>query len=89
MKIFITLNKYLLAGFWLVFVTLLLAPYLLPISAESSQWVNWIGILLLVVHLLEFFIKRNTLKVRGHSGVMNFVLVMLFGIIYWKPLLEE
>jgi len=32
---------------------------------------------------------RKRLQGSGHSGAMNFLLVMLFGILYWKPLLRD
>ena len=89
MKTFVALNKYLLLGFWLVFVLNLLAPGSLSISASVSQWVNWIGLAMLVVHVLEFVAMRNKLASRGHAGAVNFVQVMLFGILYWKPLLRD
>ena len=85
MNKFIALNKLLGLGFWLVFIVNIFMPF----AAAASQWIMWIGVAMLAVHLIEFVVMRKKLQSHGHSGLMNFVWVMLYGILYWKPLLRE
>ena len=82
---FIAFNKLLLLGFWLVFIVNVFMPF----EGAMDQWVMLIGIAMLSVHLIEFVVMRKQLKSRGHSGLMNFVWVTLFGLFYWKPLLRD
>jgi uncharacterized protein YhhL (DUF1145 family) len=81
---FIAFNKLLLLGFWLVFIVNVFMPF----EGAVDQWVMLIGIAMLSVHLIEFVVMRKQLRSRGHSGLMNFARVMLFGLLYWKPLLR-
>lgn len=85
MNKFIAVNKLLLLGFWLVFIVNIFMPF----AAPAGQWIMWIGGAMLAVHLIEFVVMRKKLLNHGHSGLMNFVWVMLCGILYWKPLLRE
>jgi uncharacterized protein YhhL (DUF1145 family) len=85
MNKFVAFNKLLLLGFWLVFAVNVFMPF----AGAVDQWVMLIGLAMLVVHLIEFFVMRKRLKSRGHSGLMNFVSVTLFGLFYWKPLLRD
>ncbi len=82
---FIAFNKLLLLGFWLVFI----ANIFMPLTGAADQWVMLIGMAMLIVHLIEFVVMRKQLQGRGHSGLMNFVWVTLFGLLYWKPLLRD
>ena len=82
---FLALNKYLLIGFWLVFVVNLV----MPIASDAGQWVLWIGVLMFVVHAVEFLVVRKKLHARGYSGMESLFWVLLLGILYWKPLLRE
>ena len=81
---FIAFNKLLLLGFWLVFIV----NVFLRFEVAMVLWVMLIGIALLSVHLIEFVLMLKQLRSRGHSGLMNFARVMLFGLLYWKPLLR-
>ena len=85
MNKFIAINKFLLLGFWLVFIVNIFMPF----AGAVGQWVMWIGGAMLVVHLIEFVVMRKKLQDQGHSGLINFVWIMLCGILYWKPLLRE
>jgi uncharacterized protein YhhL (DUF1145 family) len=77
MNKFIALNK------------LVLVCFCMPFAGAADQWVMLIGLAMFIVHLIEFFVMRKRLQGSGHSGAMNFLLVMLFGILYWKPLLRD
>ncbi|ETN91842.1 putative membrane protein [Gammaproteobacteria bacterium MOLA455] len=85
MNKFIAFNKLLLLGFWLVFTVNVFMPF----AGAVDQWVMLIGLAMLIVHLIEFFVMRKRLQSHGLSGLMNFVWVMLFGLFYWKPLLRD
>ena len=85
MNKFIALNKLVLVCFWLAFMVNIGMPF----AGAADQWVMLIGLAMFIVHLIEFFVMRKRLQGSGHSGAMNFFLVMLFGILYWKPLLRD
>ena len=85
MNTFVAFNKFLLLGFWLVFIVNIFMPF----AAAAGQWIMWIGLAMLVVHLTEYAMVRKQLQSRDHSGLRDFVWVMLVGILYWKPLLRE
>jgi uncharacterized protein YhhL (DUF1145 family) len=85
MNKFIALNKLLLVGFWLVFMVNVFMPF----AGTATQWIMWVGAAMLAVHLIEFVVMRKPLQSRGHTGMVNFVWIMLFGILYWKPMLRD
>ena len=85
MNKFIAFNKLLLLGFWLVFIINIFMPF----AGAADQWIMLIGLAILIVHLIEFVVMRKKLQSRGLSGLMNFVWVTLFGVLYWKPLLRD
>ncbi|MDG1495885.1 MAG: DUF1145 domain-containing protein [Porticoccaceae bacterium] len=85
MNKFIAFNKLILLGFWLAFIV----NVFLPLAGAVGQWIMWIGAAMFAVHLIEFVVMRKELQRRGHSGSMDFVWIMLWGILYWKPLLRE
>jgi len=71
----------------------LLAAYLLALVAAlcypgtvAALVAYWFFGTSVVVHLVEFLLKRPVLKAAGGSMANHFFQVMVFGILHWKPL---
>jgi len=85
MKVFNTLNLAGLYAFWVAFLVNLVMPF----PGDYNTGVLYIGLGLLVVHLLEFFIVFKRLKDVNRVTPKDFVLVMLVGLFHWVPLLRK
>ena len=73
-------------GVLVLWVVLLLGMFLVGgMIGTIATWVFW---LLVVAHLVEFFVKRSVLEQAGGSMGNHFVQVLIYGIAYWKPLEE-
>lgn len=70
-----------------LYVALIVVALLNP-GTQISQWVVWLFIALLIVHLVEFFLKKDVMQAAGGSMGHHFVQTMLFGFIHWKPLVK-
>ncbi len=75
----------LLTTFWLVFVINLL----IPLDSTVGVWIIWLGAALFVIHVLELAMVGSTLKAIGRLALIDVALVVLFGVLYWKPLLAK
>ena len=51
--------------------------------AKGAQWL--IGILV-VVHFVEFLLKRDVMSRAGGSMANHFVQTIIYGFLHWKPL---
>jgi uncharacterized protein YhhL (DUF1145 family) len=85
MEIFNQLNKIGLYAFWVDFIVNLIAPF----SGEWGASVLYIGLGLLVVHLIEYALVFKRLKSIDKTSPKDFVMVMLVGLFYWVPLLKK
>jgi len=43
-----------------------------------------VGVMLLLVHAIEFLIFSNKIKAKGDGALKSFGMTMLFGIFYFK-----
>lgn len=68
--------------FWLALALSLVSVIPYP----YSLFIVWIGVLVLVIHLLEYLLVKYRYSGR-YSGEMSFVKTILFGFTYWLPLL--
>ena len=85
MKNFIKINKGLLLAFWLAFVV----NVFMPLGDWATHWVMGIGLLMLLVHALELAAVFKRLKRIGHATPVDFIWIMLLGLLHWKPLLRK
>lgn len=85
MPIAIRIMYTLLTTFWLVF----LINLLIPLDSTVGFWIDWLGTALLVIHLLELALVGSKLKAIGRSALPDVAMVLLFGVLYWKPLLPK
>ncbi len=69
----------------LLYLALIVAALLNP-GTQVAHWIWWFFIVLMVVHLVEFFLKRNVMQAAGGSMGNHFLQTMLFGFMHWKSL---
>lgn len=54
------------------------------VSDPASLWLKIIGIMLLLVHAIEFLLFEKRIRLKGDSWAKSFCLTMLFGVLYFK-----
>lgn len=81
MQNFILINKILLSAFWAIFIVDLIWPVHIAILP--------IGLLMGVIHAVEFFWQRKALKDAGESDMQALVQTLLFGVLYWRYLVKR
>ena len=77
--------KIITAVFWLCFAY----NTFLPFPEPSSSIIAWCGIILALVHVIEFVLKKSALDEIGAGGTHGFYQTLLFGFLYWLPLLKK
>ena len=45
---------------------------------------QYLGVLLLLAHLAEYFMFKKTISKKPESPFSAFILTMIFGLFYWK-----
>jgi len=65
--------------FWFIFV----AACLSLIPEPVGLWINIIGMLLLIAHLIEFIVFNKKVLAKGDTPQKAFLMTMLFGVFYW------
>lgn len=80
-----TILKIVAAIFWLVFAVNTFQPFAEP----ATSIIAWAGIILAVTHVIEFLIKKKDLDTINAGGVHGFSQTLLFGFVYWVPLLRK
>ncbi|MEE3326287.1 MAG: hypothetical protein VX252_03060 [Myxococcota bacterium] len=59
----------------------------------SDGWIYtmaaWVLAIVLLAHLVEFFMKRDVMEKAGGSMGYHFVQTMIYGLFHWKPLEEQ
>ncbi len=70
--------------FWLV----LLISLFIPFPEGTQLRLEQVGVILAAVHLLEFALQRQRLEAIQAGGMGGFIQTMLFGFVYWHPLLK-
>ncbi len=81
MKNFILFNKILLLAFWAVFII----DFIWPVHVVILP----IGLLMCVIHAVEFFWQRKALKKAGESDMQALVQTLLFGVLYWRSVVKR
>ena len=51
--------------------------------------VNLAVTIIILAHLVEYLMVRTRLAKTGRSKIYNFLAVLFFGVVYWKPILSE
>ena len=71
--------KIIAIALWLLIVYNLFIPF----AGTLGQVLFWLGPVLLIAHLVEFFLFKQKIKAQGDSTLMSFVMTMLFGVVYF------
>lgn len=58
-------------------------------SGMVASIANFFFWALVVIHAVEFFVKKSVLEKAGGSMGQHFVQVMIYGLFHWKPLEEQ
>lgn len=85
MKVFNLVNRYLILGFWVVFAINIATP----LGGSWSSNIMNVGLILLVIHTIEFAVMFKGLKLIGRATPVDFFWVMLLGVFHWRPLLRK
>jgi len=73
-------------GVWILWIGCLVAMFLVGgVIGTVGRVVFW---LLVVVHVAEFFVKRDVFARAGGSTFHHFVQTLIYGMFHWKPLEE-
>jgi uncharacterized protein YhhL (DUF1145 family) len=73
------------ALFWVAFTY----DFFYPFPEPFTTVISWSGIILAVLHLMEFVFKKAELDAIGAGGLHGFCQTLLFGFLYWLPLLKQ
>ena len=71
-------------AFWIAFVLSLFSV----IPGPYRSFVIWIGGLVLLIHLAEYFFVKSRFA-GSDAGEINFVKTMVFGFTHWLPLIID
>ena len=76
---------YLMIVIWLAFLVNLISP----IGGNFGLGIYWLGLVMLVLHVLELLVVYSKLKAINHGTAKDVINVLAFGVLYWKPLLSK
>ena len=71
--------KSIVIALWL----LIIYNIFMPLAGTLGQILTWLGTILLLAHLIEFFVFREKIKAKGDDTAKSFLMTMVFGFIYW------
>ena len=78
------IGKVVIAAFWIVWILSLVSV----IPSQYGTTIVWIGALILLAHLSEYFLIKY--KFAGQGGErINFLQTVLFGMAHWLPLIRR
>jgi len=81
----VNITKVLLIVFWTVFFFGLVQPF----SPAVQPYLIGFGILMAMVHLIEFAVQYRKLHAIQAAGFNGFFQTLVFGFAYWLPLLKK
>jgi uncharacterized protein YhhL (DUF1145 family) len=71
--------------FWVAFAANLFSP----IGGNLGLGIYWLGVVMLILHMLELVVVYSKLKAINHGTAKDVINVLVFGVLYWKPLLSK
>ena len=74
-------------GIWILYGGCLLAIFFAGDGFATAA--GWLLGVVLGVHVIEFFVKRDVMAKAGGSMGSHFVQTLIYGLFHWKPLEEE
>ena len=72
--------KPIVIALWLVIIY----NIFMPLAGTLGQILMWLGVILLVAHLIEFFVFRDKIKAKGDNAGTSFLMTLVFGFVYWN-----
>jgi len=72
--------RIILLGFWAIVI----ASLFIPMPGALNDILPKVGGLLLVFHVVEFFIFRQAIAAKGHDTAKSFLMTLVYGIAYIK-----
>lgn len=69
-----------------IFTVVLWIVLAINFGLNFSTWLNYLAVLLLAIHLLEFIFFFKTIKGSGDNLIKGFFQTLIFGILYIGPL---
>lgn len=85
MNLFVKINKFM----FLVLFAIFIVNLFVPLAGAAGQWIMWIGLVVLGIHLLELVFVYKKLQAGGYLSMHNILWILVAGILHWKPLLRE
>lgn len=85
MNMFVKINKFMFLMLYAIFIVNLVLPF----PGAAGQWIMWIGLAVLLAHVLELVVVYKKLQAGGHLSAHNILWILVAGILHWKPLLRE
>tara|TARA_B110000977_G_scaffold157395_1_gene200444 strand:- start:201 stop:473 length:273 start_codon:yes stop_codon:yes gene_type:complete len=76
---------YFMIVFWVAFAANLFSP----VGGNLGLGIYWLGVVMLVLHMLELVAVYSKLKAINHGTAKDVISVLAFGVLYWKPLLSK
>ena len=80
-----TITKIVVVIFWCVFAYSFISPF----EGIAQTIIFWLGVVMVIAHLVEYVWKRKFLEQIGAGGLNGFIQTMLFGYVYWLPLQKK
>jgi uncharacterized protein YhhL (DUF1145 family) len=77
--------SYIMVVFWILFAISLITPF----EDTFGQGVFWTGVIMLVLHIIELVLVYAKLNAVGRGELKDVLSVLVFGILFWKPLLSK
>jgi uncharacterized protein YhhL (DUF1145 family) len=77
--------SYIMVVFWILFAKNLITPF----EDTFGQGVFWTGVIMLVLHIIELVLVYAKLNAVGRGELKDVLSVLVFGILFWKPLLSK
>ena len=71
-------------GTWIFYTACILA--ILFVQGWPATAASWALGVVLAIHVVEFFVKRDVMAKAGGSMGGHFVQTLLYGLFHWKPL---
>ena len=74
-----------LLSFWVLTFT----AQITGLNSPFDFIVNLAVSIMILAHLVEYLMVRTRLAKTGRSKIYNFLAVLFFGVVYWKPILSD
>ena len=81
----ITIMRYGLLAFWLLFIVNTLAP----LAGSWGGGIMAVGVVVMILHIAELTVVYSRLVAIDRASRADVIGVLLFGVLHWRPLLRS